>query len=630
MSLRCCLIAGLSVLTPMMSVCAQTLPTGFAVQTMASGFLSPIALMQLPDGRMLVVEQRTHLVKVVVNGTASTVGMIPGVSNAGLSLERGIQHATIDPAWPARPYLYVWYNHAGTSTCWLSMFTMQGDLSDPASTNLVIGPAYAILTDIPDVWDIHNGGALRFGADGFLYLSTGDDFSDECDAQDPTTGLGCILRLDVASLPGPGSGPPAKTLLAAAGNPYPTLASFGPLTLHHGLRNPWRFDIRPGTSELMIADVGDMSFEEISNATGTGRNFGWPYFEGLNVHAASCAGPPANPTPPIVEIAHSAGSLSITSLGFYTNPPGGSLSFGPAYEGNYFYGDFITGFIRRMVHNGTTWVPAAPVPGQASATNWGDGFQFITDTLVGQDGALYFLNHGVGSLERIKATNNTISIVLAEGDGQAVNAGTAAMTPLAVRAVTQFGGTVANIPVTFTLSAGSGTLPTQAINTGVDGRAVATFIPSTMDTTNPVIIASSPGMASVTFNLEWRGLVATYSPGAATISLSVRHSQTSSPFVMAVEPGPSSSVLTSLFGVVTTSVLAPLPGLVLLDGIGLYGPGEPAFVTRPDLPRWDLALAALPIFGGITVHAQVYSIDSQRLPAPDAFFISNSVDLILN
>src|SRR5688572_12035380 len=98
----------------------QSLPTGLVDELVASGFVKPIGLAFLPDGRMLVVEQRTHLLKLVVSGAVTTVGTITGVSNAGFSTERGIQHIAIDPNWPARPYLYLWDTH-DTGTCWLSI-----------------------------------------------------------------------------------------------------------------------------------------------------------------------------------------------------------------------------------------------------------------------------------------------------------------------------------------------------------------------------------------------------------------------------------------------------------------------------------------------------------------------------
>src|SRR5262249_11931446 len=155
---------------------------------------------------------------------------------------------------------------------YIAMFTASGDLSSPASSNLALGSRFNIITDIPDNASNHNGGTLRFGPDGMLYASMGED-GDPCGAQDSTRFKGVILRLDVSALPQPGSGPPAKSLIRpATGNPFPATNANAGLTYCYGLRNPFRFHIDAASGRLYIADVGEGTWEEVDEAIG-GENF---------------------------------------------------------------------------------------------------------------------------------------------------------------------------------------------------------------------------------------------------------------------------------------------------------------------------------------------------------------------
>ena len=142
------------------------------------------------------------------------------------------------------------------------MFTVTGDLADPASTNLALGTRSTTSSPTSRTTPSnHNGGSLRFGIDGKLYLSIGDDASG-CAAQDISSSLGCVWRIDVSNLPGAGAGPPAKSTLIPAGNPFAGPTDNARLVWCHGLRNPFRFHIDSVTGYLYIADVG----------AGTGRS----------------------------------------------------------------------------------------------------------------------------------------------------------------------------------------------------------------------------------------------------------------------------------------------------------------------------------------------------------------------
>ena len=199
---------------------AQTLPTGFALQSVVTDpFASdPVAFAFLPDARILILEKDTGNVRLAAVGgsTSALIATVAGVRGGG---ERGLLGVAVDPAWPARPYLYFQDTHTD-STVHITMYTASGDLSNPASTNLVLGSPYLVHKAIRDVVENHNGGTLRFGPDGYLYVSAGDD-GNGCNSQDVNHPNGKILRLDVSRMPGTGSGPPPLADITPPDNPIP-------------------------------------------------------------------------------------------------------------------------------------------------------------------------------------------------------------------------------------------------------------------------------------------------------------------------------------------------------------------------------------------------------------------------
>src|SRR5207249_3115777 len=132
-----------------------------------------------------------------------------------------------------------------------------------------------------DVHTTHNGGTVRFGPDGRLYASLGED-TNPCAAQDTSSNYGEIVRLDVSRLPaGPGSAP--LSLVAPPGNPFATVGGArSRLIWSFGLRNPFRFQVDTQTGDLLIGDVGESLREEVDLADRGGIDFGWPIEEGTS------------------------------------------------------------------------------------------------------------------------------------------------------------------------------------------------------------------------------------------------------------------------------------------------------------------------------------------------------------
>ncbi len=384
---------------------AQSVPTGFSVSLeIGEPFTgAPVAFTRLPDGRVLLVERSVGIVRLAAVGssTSTVIHTVPNVE--GIHPERGLLGIAVDPDWPSRPYVYVIYNHTSGFE-FITMLTASGQLTNPASTAITLGSPFHLLTDISDVNGIHNGGGLHFGPDGMLYASIGED-GLACQAQNLSSPLGSILRLDVSSMPGPGMGPPPKSQITPPDNPFPGPDDWARLRFAWGLRNPFRFTIDPTNGALSIGDVGSSFFEEINRIeipNGAGANFGWPRIEGtMPIFCCEDCIPGSAFTNPVHVFPHLPGVTSIIGGPVVRTNPGNPRSFPPEYEGDLFYCEFFSGVIRRLEPGaGGTWSIAPPVAGQPEPSNWGTGMLGITDMQMSSDGALELLAFGVEGTPR--------------------------------------------------------------------------------------------------------------------------------------------------------------------------------------------------------------------------------------
>ena len=187
---------------------------------------------------------------------------------------------------------------------------------------------------IPQPFANHNGGMIEFGPDGLLYIGMGDGgdaFDPGNRAQDPTTLLGKMLRIDVDASVGmpPFYGSPPT-------NPFGGSNPGRDEIFAVGLRNPWRFSFDRASGALWVGDVGQGQREEIDLVT-VGGNYGWRVLEGTRCTglAPGCADPVF--IPPIVEYAHTNGRCSITGGYVYR----GDASTLPA--GAYVFADLCSG-----------------------------------------------------------------------------------------------------------------------------------------------------------------------------------------------------------------------------------------------------------------------------------------------
>ncbi len=376
---------------------ASQLPDRFVDQLIAQGLNEPTGIAFLPDQRVLVIE-RAGAVRFIAEGKLGAVDPLFVCDSVEASGDRGATGIVVDPRWPVKPYVYVYYD-ATDNTCKIVRYRVGGDLSISSSLYLTVDPAsrYNVIHDIPDLTTFHNGGSLRFGPDSMLYAALGED-GNACASQDTTTLRGVVIRIDVRGLPdGPG-GPPDRNLLVAAGNPlaaHPIVNAR--LVWATGLRNPFRFHFDPANGKIYLADVGLESFEEVDELVTPMSNYGWPYFEGPATYVTNCNGNTAGPNlkPPIYAYDRIGFTAAIIGGGIYRQTSCSRCNFPSEYEGNYFFSDYYEGFLRRLKFDGANWALAPVVSGQPSAQDWGLGFDEVSDYLEGADGGLWYARMGI-------------------------------------------------------------------------------------------------------------------------------------------------------------------------------------------------------------------------------------------
>ncbi len=192
---------------------------------------------------------------------------------------------------------------------------------------------------VPQPASNHNGGAIRFGPDGFLYVGLGDGGGSgdpDGNGQNTSTLLGSILRLEVDT---------DAAYDIPPGNPF--IEGDGAPEIHlYGVRNPWRFSFDRETGDLWIGDVGQDSWEEIDllpagSGLGRGANLGWNEVEGTEPFAGGT--PPDDAVEPVHTYGREDGACSVTGGHVYR----GSMI--PQLVGTYLYADYCQGGIRALV-----------------------------------------------------------------------------------------------------------------------------------------------------------------------------------------------------------------------------------------------------------------------------------------
>ena len=454
---------------------AATLPDGFQESVAFSGLTQPTVVRFAPDGRVFVAEKR-GVIKVFDSLTDTTPTVFADLNtNVYNFWDRGLLGMALAPNFPSNPYVYVLYtyDHGLGSTSPAPRWGTPGVYSDPcpnppgatgdgcvvsgrlsrlqAAGNTMTGGEQVLVEDWCQQYPSHSTGAVEFGPDGALYASGGDGASfnfvdygqdgsplnpcgdppggvggtltpptaeggalrsqDLRTSGDPVTLDGTIIRVDPA------------TGAAQSGNPMINASNPNARrVIAYGLRNPFRFTFRPGTSELWVGDVGWSAWEEINRIVSPTdtvvENFGWPCFEGnarqpgydganLNI-CENLYGQSGAHSAPYFAYHHSnrvvtgescpTGSSSIAGMQFEFNSGG---AYPAEYDDALFFADYSRDCIWVML-KGANGLPA---PGQirtfvAGAAN-------PVNLEMGPDGNLYYPDFDGGTIRRIQYVSST-------------------------------------------------------------------------------------------------------------------------------------------------------------------------------------------------------------------------------
>jgi glucose/arabinose dehydrogenase len=361
-----------------------SVPPGFTETRVATGADQFVAMAVSPDGRLFVSE-KNGAVRVIKDDLLLPTPFVRlPVATDG---ERGVYGIAFDPDFTSNHYVYVYYTaRSPVVHNRVSRFTARGDVAASGSEQVLLD-----LDRLANAY--HNGGALHFGVDGKLYVSTGDDVP--ANAQSLSSDLGKILRINSdGSIP--------------ADNPFHdrTTGKYRAIWAR-GLRNPFTFAVQPTTGRFFINDVGGDGWEEVNEGK-AGANYGWPATEG-----PFDAGRFPGYTNP-VHAYRNPSNAAVTGGTFY-NPP--TAQFPASYRGDYFFGELWANEIRRL----------DPDTGNVSvfATNTARP----VDLDVAADGSLYYLSNapnnvgGRGQVFRIRYTGSAAPVIGTQPASQTVSVG---------------------------------------------------------------------------------------------------------------------------------------------------------------------------------------------------------------
>jgi glucose/arabinose dehydrogenase len=359
----------------------------------ATGFLRPVDIAHCGDSRLFIVEQRGYIwiLDSLGNRLQDTFLNIDArVRSTGN--EQGLLGLAFPPDYAETGYFFVNYTRETDGDTHVSRFkrdSLNPNKADPNSELIIL------TQDQP--FTNHNGGCLKFGPDGYLYIALGDGGSGgdpQNNGQKKNTFLGKILRIDVsnssASLP----------YTVPPDNPFVNDAAYFPEIWSLGLRNPWRFSFDRLTGDMWIGDVGQGDREEIDfePANTGGRNYGWRCYEGSLPYNTSACLPASNYIAPVFDYDNSSLGCSVT---------GGFVYRGSKYPdlfGKYIFTDYCSG---------RWWVTTHNADGTFSTVQIADLANSQYSSLgEDHDGNLYVALLASGKIQKIKELCSPFQISL--------------------------------------------------------------------------------------------------------------------------------------------------------------------------------------------------------------------------
>jgi len=392
----------------------QALPQGFTKTKVAAGFDSSVDFTFLPDGRILVAE-KGGMIKVIKNGSILPTPLITlPVNSDG---ERGLLGIVPDPNFSSNNFIYAYYINNAPLEIHVSRLTVSGDTA---------GSETVLLKSEQPIALVHQSGTLRFGPDGKLWISVGNN-EDVTNPQNLSNIHGKILRIN-------------KDGTIPTDNPFYGNPSAKKEIWAYGLRNPFRFNFLPDGRPI-IGDVGDAAWEEI-NIGVKGGNFG---YRGQNTDGPCTGCPYINPA---YYYSHAGNTASVTGGFMYTGN-----QFPANYQNSYFFADFEDGYIKRLnFDNGNI----------TTDEMFDDSAERVVELLPGPDGAMYYLTifepgFAPGALYKISYDQNNSTPT-----AQIASDKTSGNPPLIVNFSSNGSSDPENTPLSYIWNFGDGSTSDQA------------------------------------------------------------------------------------------------------------------------------------------------------------------------
>lgn len=326
--------------------------------------------------RLFVAEQSGKIFSFVPDSNVTKADLLVDMKRI-----RGVQNVyalTFHPDFANNRFCYICYIKAPGRDDGTHVARFEVSRTDPPTIDL--STERTIITWLSGG---HNGCCLKFGPDGYLYISTGDaEGPNPPDirrtGQDVTDLLSCILRIDVDQ------SEDGKNYRIPPDNPFVEMADARDEIWAYGLRNPWRMSFDRMTGDLWVGDVG-WEMWEMLNRIERGGNYGWAVMEGNQSANAEWPRGPTPILPPTIEHPHSESSSITDGLTYY----GSRLK---DLYGTHIYGDYDTGKIWGFRFENEQVVGLREL---ADSTHRIVGF--------GEDstGELYLLDHIGGTVHRL-------------------------------------------------------------------------------------------------------------------------------------------------------------------------------------------------------------------------------------
>jgi len=241
--------------SPQSSKPTQVVPAdSFATTVIAENLDTPWGIAFLPDGSILITERPGRIRLIDVSGVLKPTPVVT-LKEAKEIGEGGLLGITLHPNFSSNKYVYLYYTYAANDDQTLNR-VVRMTFQDQRMENEQV-----IVDKIPGAFN-HNGGRIKFGPDGFLYVTTGDA-EEPSQAQDLNSLAGKILRVTDEGKP-------------ALGNPFKTKI------YSYGHRNPQGlvWDKRNRLWATEHGRSGTKSGLDELNLVESGKNYGWPTIQG--------------------------------------------------------------------------------------------------------------------------------------------------------------------------------------------------------------------------------------------------------------------------------------------------------------------------------------------------------------